>query len=292
MSRQGADDLRRLHGDVPVIAGIIGSPLSRRRLLGSTIGIAALLCGERVWAQRGVLAKFAATAVQLRPQAAKLLNDVQEDLRKKPLPLPDWREKQFIDADYNQRLSLTMAGQGLTNDDFRTNGKFHEPVRSGMKPWANQFVGHNIPLVPALADIKRFSGGPEPRIPAKPKSKPDLFDVVIDIILDALDLLEARETFREIMRQLPGSEECVEKISKAMKESRQDAVADGIFNFLRHLFEWDWAKTWVDKLPPNLKVKLLARLGVRLVPFFGWGYLLVALALSTNRHWERLRAAA
>ena len=260
----------------------------RRRALklaaGGAISGVISVWSRPALAQRGNFPAFEAQVKLTLPRAEGLWTDVRKDAVMKS-PLPSHRQVDFAIADYDQRLRLAVAANGLGNDDLQ------KLVRLDMKPWATQFVEHKVRLVPVIAEVVPLPVASDQRSSSIDVMKSERIDVVADILLDALDLLEAKNMLKEILRNLPGFKERVEDISKAMKSGRADLVIDGLYNLVVHVFQATVASFILEKLPEAQRRRLLAALGVRFVPIFGWVYFGIAVALSATRHWERLRAA-
>jgi hypothetical protein len=257
--------------------------MGRRRALALATSLIVLTyLGRRcAWAQSSV------------EEVAKLLLHDREAagervamLRKAAYPLSEETARGLSDYDYRSRLREAQALASVVADEAAEK---------------QLLVYDYIYLVDAMFEAKvsplpdpaKISPLPYLPVPVlKPEvPKEDKLSVVLDIILDALGLLDFKELCKEAITQIPGFDGAVKDVGSAIQSRSADAIVNAIWGFA----EWFLAKPQIEAFLVGLAKRKLANLflrqcALRLVPYVGWVWMLISLGLAIHRNWDRLTA--
>jgi len=261
--------------------------LTRRQFaaisIGSVTGLWALFTLRRAWAQQVDLAKVATLLQADRDLSSTTYKSIRESL-----PVSQEQAQTYSSLSFETRVSRAELLQQVAGlfDPFEVNAKAPELLAPETAYLIDHMRQAGISPFPEPLDITRDPFVPLP--PLEPLPVEEKWRVVLDIVLDALGLLPIKEIALEVLVQVEGYSVQEALVRDAFEKGDPERIRDAIFGFMEWLLE-KALEPFLVKLAERKVAKVLLRsLIVRLVPFVGWGWLLVAFALSVNRHWDRL----
>jgi hypothetical protein len=122
-----------------------------------------------------------------------------------------------------------------------------------------------------------------------------ILDVLLTIILDALDIFDALKEVKEFLNNNHRLRAMfivlVSSIKGALKDRRFADVTMNFRKFLELLVAHETLTELEAKLGKEKIARLLASISARFVPFIGWSLFVASLLVSIYRNWERLTKA-
>lgn len=251
---------------------MIASPVfCRRKVLGTAL-LAPLATGifpGVAFAQD--FERFKAALDASRSIADTLAANVAEA----SFPINAQTAKAWQDTDFQGRRQLADAAVEIPAEKLRPF------VIEGQETLYDAMLLAGVAPIPSPDQVVAI---PIEQVPSK-TTCPAAARTAWEIFLDALGLLDESEIIEEVLKAI-GGEQSMDDMADAVKKKDIERFFDGCKKLLTLFGEKTFLEMFIDKAGKKAFSKLLAALSLRMIPFVGWGYVLVSIALSVNRHWE------
>jgi hypothetical protein len=157
---------------------------------------------------------------------------------------------------------------------------------------ANEMESRRVRVVPTESDVDAIVERPLPNVVSE-DGEP-ILDVLLDIIVDALDLSDDMKTIKEFLNSSRVRAiffMLASSIRAALKDRRFAEVATNFRRFLELMVDRETLADLEAKLGKEKVARVLARVAARYVPFIGWSLFVASLLVSIYRNRERLARA-
>jgi hypothetical protein len=219
---------------------------------------------------------------------------------RKTLPVSEEHAKSDSTTSYTRRLDLAQSLVRVSTQIYPSDIQYKAPEL--LSPDTAYVVGHmneaGVSAYPDPLDVTQDAFELLPEVGPVPigdewlvTNQPSKAAVVLDIFLDTFGLLPVRELVLDVLVQMDGFEQRQAAIREAIEKRDAEQIRDALFGLIEWFVEAKVCETVLKKLAEKKLAKLLLRnFAIRLVPFVGWGWCLLAFALAINRHWRLLVA--
>ena len=227
--------------------------------------------GERM--EEGARKEIAETSFKLRVERA---NSLQAIFRSSPNP----------DATLAPLLYPETA---FLADEMRAQSVSPVPPPEDIKPDPTQ----SVPPSQDKAEIEEKAATAEltaTEKTAETAEKPEKWEIVVVILLETLGLADEFVLIQKILTQLSGYEDERAKVIRALSAGQPKSIIDSISNFGKWFFTQRIVKEFLALLAGEIASKTLRQFSLRLIPWIGWGWMLVSFGLAVHRHWDELMA--
>jgi hypothetical protein len=154
---------------------------------------------------------------------------------------------------------------------------------------ATEMAFRHVRLVPTNQDV---SAAIERPLPSVDEEGEPILDVILAIVLDALDIYDDVKEIKEFFSRNHRLKAALIVLASSIKEARKDQrfayVATNLRQFLQLIVAHETLTELEGKLGKEKVARLLTRISSRFVPFIGWALFVASLLASIYRNWERL----
>lgn len=251
------------------------SQITRRVLLtGLPSGVMLSELGPIRWA----LAQDGGAFRRELQASTAIANSLANEVRQVRGDIAPTRAETWQGRDYQGRRRLATNAVGFSQVQLKAY------VPGELLATADAMVERSVPLIPEPREIiplstARMSVG---------DNCPPAGEVMWDILFDSLGLLDERQFLRAFLNEINGVPERVGRINDSIRAGRWERGIDAVVELLEFLLDGGAIVVLLRELGERLGRRFLRSIALRLVPFVGTGYAIVAFGLAFHRHRDRL----
>lgn len=256
-----------------------------RRTLVTAMAGAGIFMGLVVFPRsgKGQISKARDTLAASNKQADELLAQIV----RRETPLGEEFVKEMIEREFQIRSQTVATLAPLNRDDqIRVTRADRDHV-------TKLLIENELPIVPAREDIKKVEIK-DIQVSEEPKED-EVFEVLLDIILDFFALLDAGEALKEVIRSNEELNSGLNRLTQSVIGRDWEVAAPTLIRiigyFISSAFVAEISRVLREKYGPRAAGKIFRRflvsLASKLTPFVGLIFVSLTLFLAIKKHAHR-----